>query len=415
MNIISSKCRMFVKTARDTIFNSKFSTARSLILGIETSCDDTGCAVVDTEGNILGEALHSQHLIHLANGGIIPPIAQNLHRENIESVVNTAVKNSNYSFRDLSAVAVTVKPGLPLSLTIGMKYGKYLCRLYNKPFIPIHHMEAHALTARMHDKTVEFPFLVLLISGGHCLLAVAQDVGRFFLLGSTRDDAPGEAFDKVARRMKLTNLSEFSKLSGGQAIELAASRAKNPLQFKFTIPLTQYRDCKFSLAGLKTQVRRHLLEEEKKHNVPPDGLIPDVFNLCAGFQLAVTRHICQRVQRAMVYARRKEMIPENSQTLVVSGGAACNNFIARGLQLVCDEMAYKFVRPPPKLCLDNGVMIAWNGVERWRAKLGVLHDYASVEIQKSCPLGTSLIDDVVKENISCRWTKLTQLNYAQNS
>lgn len=197
-------------------------------------------------------------------------------------------------------------------------------------------MEAHALTARMHDKTIEFPFLVLLISGGHCLLAVAQDVDKFLLLGTTLDDAPGEAFDKIARRMKLTNLPEFSKRSGGQAIELAASKAKDPLQFKLSIPLIQYKDCNFSLAGLKTQVKKCIIQEEEKQGnfilifelinvlikaylgVPPDGLIPDVFNLCAGFQLVVTRHLCQRVQRAMLYVSRKNIIPEDRQTLVIS-------------------------------------------------------------------------------------------------
>jgi N6-L-threonylcarbamoyladenine synthase len=148
-----------------------------------------------------------------------------------------------------------------------MRYGKYLCQLYNKPFIPIHHMEAHALTARMYDKTLQFPFLVLLISGGHCLLAVAKDVDKFLLLGTSLDDAPGEAFDKVARRMKLRNLPEYSQLSGGQAVELAASKAEDPLQFKFTIPLLHYKDCNFSMAGLKTQCHRHLLVEEEKHSM----------------------------------------------------------------------------------------------------------------------------------------------------
>ncbi|XP_063901393.1 tRNA N6-adenosine threonylcarbamoyltransferase, mitochondrial-like [Zophobas morio] len=381
----------------------------AIVLGIETSCDDTGCAVVDTNGSILGEALHSQQLFHLANGGIIPPFAQDLHRQNIENVVNTAIEQANIRFEDLHAIATTVKPGLPLSLTIGMKYGKYLCWRYNKPFIPIHHMEAHALTARMHNKHVTFPFLVLLISGGHCLLAVAQDIDKFLLLGTTLDDAPGEAFDKVSRRMKLRNIAEYSQLSGGQAIELAASKASDVLQFKFTTPLLQYKNCNFSMAGLKTQVQRHILTEEKKHDVQPDGVIPHINNLCAGFQLGVTRHLCQRVQRGMTFVKRENIIPKSKQTLVVSGGVACNNFIAKGLQLVCDEMEYYLVRPPPKLCTDNGVMIAWNGIERWRANLGILHDFLDVQIESSSPLGVSLIQDVIKHNISCKWTKLTEL------
>ncbi|KAF5297707.1 hypothetical protein FQA39_LY12038 [Lamprigera yunnana] len=345
-------------------FKRFYSSNKTLILGIESSCDDTGCAIVDNEGYILGEALNSQHLIHLRNGGIIPPIARDLHRTNIENVVDEAVKAANVAIDDIEAIAVTVKPGLPLSLMVGMKYGKYLCRKHTKPFIPIHHMEAHALTARMHDRNLEFPFLVLLISGGHCLLAIAQDVDKFLLMGQGIDDAPGELFDKVARRLQLKNLPEFSKLSGGRAIELAASKANDPLEFSFTTTLLQYRDCNFSFAGIKNQCIRHIIKEERKFDLPPDGTIPGLYNLCAALQLVVTRHLCHRVQRGIRYLEMKELIPTNRQALVVSGGVACNNFIAKGLEILCSELDYKMVRPPPKLCTDNGVMIAWNGMER---------------------------------------------------
>nr|CAI5837218.1 unnamed protein product [Callosobruchus analis] len=178
-------------------------------------------------------------------------------------------------------------------------------------------MEAHALTARMHDSTAEFPFLVLLISGGHCLLAVAEKVDRFFLLGESIDDAPGEAFDKMARRMKLKNLPEYSCLSGGQAFELASQKADNPLQYKFGVPLLQYKNCNFSFAGLKNQLYRHLINEERLKGVPADGVIPGINNLCAGFQLAITRHLCHRLQRGMEYVERKDMIPPDKRTLVI--------------------------------------------------------------------------------------------------
>lgn len=140
--------------------------------------------------------------INSSNGGIIPPIACVLHRKNIENVTDEALKSAGITIHDVAAVAATVKPGLPMSLNIGTKYGKYLCTQANKPFIPIHHMEAHALTARMFDKSLEFPFLVLLISGGHCLVAVAKNVKDFLLLGQSMDDAPGEAFDKVWELIK---------------------------------------------------------------------------------------------------------------------------------------------------------------------------------------------------------------------
>ncbi|XP_022902263.2 tRNA N6-adenosine threonylcarbamoyltransferase, mitochondrial [Onthophagus taurus] len=382
--------------------------SRQLILGIETSCDDTGCAIVDEKGNILGEALHSQQQIHLDNGGIIPPIAQDLHRKNIEKVVWDALDNAALRIDDVNAIAVTVKPGLPMSLEIGTKYSKYLCRQHNKPLIPIHHMQAHALTARMIKK-INFPFLVLLISGGHCLLALVKDVETFLLLGDCQNDAPGEAFDKTARRLKLKNIPEFSKMSGGQAIEVAASKCTDPGRFQLSVPLQHYKDCNFSLAGTKTQVLRAIQREEKQYGVPPDGIIPHAYDLSASFLLIVTRHLCQRVQRGMEYLNRKDMMGEK-KTLVVSGGAACNNFIAKGLQIVCDEMGYDLVRPPKKLCTDNGVMIAWNGMEKWLINSGITTDYDSVFTEKRCDLGPrSLIDDLRNEAISCKWIKLTQL------
>nr|CAI5837214.1 unnamed protein product [Callosobruchus analis] len=276
-------------------------------------------------------------------------------------------------------------------------------------------MEAHALTARMHDSTAEFPFLVLLISGGHCLLAVAEKVDRFFLLGESIDDAPGEAFDKMARRMKLKNLPEYSCLSGGQAFELASQKADNPLQYKFGVPLLQYKNCNFSFAGLKNQLYRHLINEERLKGVPADGVIPGINNLCAGFQLAITRHLCHRLQRGMEYVERKDMIPPDKRTLVVSGGAACNNFIAEGLRIVCDELGYRLVRPPPKLCTDNGVMIAWNGVEKWKEDIDILTNFDHIDIEKTAPLGLSLVQDVEQERISCSWVKLKKLTLPQRS
>ncbi|XP_060518694.1 tRNA N6-adenosine threonylcarbamoyltransferase, mitochondrial isoform X2 [Cylas formicarius] len=376
-----------------TFIFMRFCTSRQVILGIETSCDDTGCALVDSTGNLLGEALHSQHLVHLNNGGIIPPIAWNLHRKNIEKTVNVAMENANLTFDKVSAIAVTVKPGLPMSLSVGTKYAKYLCNKYKKPIIPVHHMKAHALTARMFDRSLTFPFLVLLISGGHCLLAIAQSIEDFLLLGESIDDAPGEAFDKMARRLKLKNLPQYSTLSGGAAIEIAASRADDPLQYNFKEPMSQYKDCNFSMAGIKTQFVRHVEKEEADLELAPDSIIPGANNLCAAFLLVMTRHLCHRLQRGIEYISRKGLIPPENQTLVVSGGAACNNFINEGLRIVCEELGYKLLRPPPKLCTDNGVMIAWNGVERWNAKIGVLDKYDDVDVERSSPLGQSLIDD----------------------
>ncbi|XP_066143306.1 tRNA N6-adenosine threonylcarbamoyltransferase, mitochondrial isoform X2 [Euwallacea fornicatus] len=392
------------------LFCRHFKRKYAIILGIETSCDDTGCGIVNTKGDVLGQALHSQHRIHLNNGGIIPPLASDLHRQNIEHVVREALRDASMNIEQVDAIATTVKPGLPLSLLIGTKYGKYLCKKYRKPFIPIHHMEAHALTARLTEKFLQFPFLVLLISGGHCLIALAQSVDKFLLLGHSIDDAPGEAFDKMARRMKLKNLPEYATLSGGQAIELAASKADNPLQFNFNPPMQNYKDCTFSFSGVKNVCLQHILREEKAKALASDEVIPDINNLCAALLLVVTRHLCHRIQRAMEYVALKHLIPPDNQVLVVSGGVASNNFIAEGLQIVSDALNYRLVRPPNNLCTDNGVMIAWNGVERWKQNLGIYRkDYEDIQIEKSCPLGKRLVEDVAKENISCKWVRISKL------
>ncbi|XP_011304382.1 probable tRNA N6-adenosine threonylcarbamoyltransferase, mitochondrial isoform X2 [Fopius arisanus] len=388
------------------------------ILGIETSCDDTGIAIVDGNGKILGEALNSQQSTHLQEknyiyryGGIIPPVARELHRKNITDVCEKALRDANLRVRDVDAVAVTVKPGLPLSLMIGRNFGQYLSKIGNKPLIPIHHMEAHALTARMSGE-VEFPFLTLLISGGHCLLALVKDVADFYLLGTSIDDAPGEALDKTARKLKLRNIPEYADKNGGAAIELAASRATNPFQFEFPALMSHYKDCNFSFAGLKNSVERVIGRLEEEHEIVGDKVVPDIENLCAGFQLCIAKHICHRTKRAIMFLDRTKLIPENKKTLVISGGVACNNFIAKSLQLVCDEMGYRFVRPPPKFCMDNGIMIAWNGLERWNADVGVLRDpleIEKVEFESRAPLGINWIDRVREEDITCRTVRSKEL------
>ncbi|XP_044751177.1 probable tRNA N6-adenosine threonylcarbamoyltransferase, mitochondrial isoform X2 [Coccinella septempunctata] len=334
-----------------------------------------------------------------------------MHRKNIEHVVNLAVERSGIKFEDLSAIATTVEPGLPMSLSIGMKYGKHLCRLYKKPFIPIHHMKAHALTARMYDKSIEYPFLVLLVSGGHCLLAIAENVDDFLLLGKSTDNAPGEIMDKIARRLKLRNLEEYATLSGGRAVELAASKADNSTQFNYVIPLLHHKNCNFSFSGLHNQISRMIEKEEKIYGVAPDEVIPTVYNMCAGFLLTITRHICHRVQRAMEFIQIKNLIPPERRVLVMSGGVACNNFIPKGIEIICKEYGYKLVRPPPKLCTDNGIMIAWNGVERWKSQIGIYSDFEHITVKKSNPIGNSMIEEIENANLSCEWVKLKDLKH----
>ncbi|KAF3428875.1 hypothetical protein E2986_08737 [Frieseomelitta varia] len=388
----------------------------AIILGIESSCDDTACGIVDTNGTILGEAISSQYLTHLNFGGIIPSFARILHRNNITKTCENALKAANLKLKDIDAIATTIKPGLPLSLKVGAQFGKYLAKIGEKPFIPIHHMEAHALTARMSEK-IDYPYLVLLVSGAHCLLAIVKNVNKFYLLGTSINNAPGEMFDKIARKLKLRNIPEFSTLNGGLAIETAASKASNVDQFLFPPILTKYYDCNFSFAALFSVCNMYVELEEKKHNIIGDAVIPDAYNLCAAFQLATVKHICQRTQRAMEFINKISLFPENKRTLVVSGGVACNNFLAKALNIVCTELGYNFVRTPPKLCTDNGIMIAWNGVEKWIGDIDVIKDsneIEKIEIENTAPLGENWIKKVKEANLKCKWVKINKMLYPNN-
>ncbi|KFP56357.1 hypothetical protein N322_02671, partial [Cariama cristata] len=262
---------------------------RRLVLGIETSCDDTGAAVVDDAGNVLGEALHCQKEVHLQAGGIIPVVAQQLHRENIEQVVKEALGVSGVSGHELAAVATTVKPGLALSLEVGLQYSLNLVDKYQKPFIPIHHMEAHALTIRLTHH-VEFPFLVLLLSGGHCILAVAQGVSDFLLLGQSIDIAPGDMLDKVARRLSLRKHPECHSMAGGKAIEHLAQTG-NRQEHTFRLPMQQYRNCDFSFSGLQNHVNKAIKQKEEEEGIQEGEILSCAKDIAAAVQHAVAVHI----------------------------------------------------------------------------------------------------------------------------
>lgn len=251
------------------------------------------------------------------------------------------------------------------------------------------------------------------MSGGHSLLALVQDVDKFYLLGETIDDAPGEAFDKIARRMKIRNKPNFEYMSGGQAIEFAAGLCKTPTdKYKFPLIMSHYRDCQFSFSGIKNIARRFIMLEEKGLKLKADEIIPDFPDFCANFLGAVTRHICTRTQRAMEFCERKGFINgKETNTLVVSGGVACNDFIYNALAEMCKEKNFQAFRPSKKLCTDNGIMIAWNGVERFIQNKGIYShlEIDDIEVIATCQLGESLIDQVKKENIRCDWVKSPSL------
>ena len=353
---------------------------RLMVLGIESSCDETAAAVVDARGAVLGEALASSAALHAEWGGVVPSLARMAHEEAIDGVVAEALRVAGAAPGDLAAVAATKGPGLGLCLRVGMAKALGLSHAHRLPFIPVHHMEAHALTARLcglgpapagadaagaggggGGGPVEFPFVALLVSGGHNLLLLVEGVGRYTQLGTTLDDAVGEAFDKSARLLGLDLAG-----GGGPALERLA-REGDPAAVAFPVPLQKRATCDFSYAGLKTAVR--LKVDELLGGAPPaEGNRQVRADIAASFQRAAVLHLAQRTRRGLGWAR--ELRPEARQ-LVVAGGVAANQAVRAALDEVAEGAGFALTCPPPQLCTDNGVMVAWAGMERLRLGLGV--------------------------------------------
>ncbi|KAI4369800.1 hypothetical protein MLD38_018204 [Melastoma candidum] len=332
-----------------------------LVLGIETSCDDTAAAVVKGNGNILSHVVSSQADLLVKYGGVAPKMAEAAHAEVIDQVVQQALDDANLTEKDLSAVAVTIGPGLSLCLRVGVRKARKIAGSFGKPIIGVHHMEAHTLVTRLVKPDVEFPFVALLISGGHNLLVLAQDLGQYVQLGTTIDDAIGEAYDKVAKWLGLD-----MKRSGGPAVEELA-REGDPQSVKFSTPMKQHKDCNFSFAGLKTQVRLAIEKRKIKADVPvslaTDQDRKSRADIAASFQRVAVLHLEERCQRAIEWSM--EMEP-SIKHLVVSGGVASNQYVRTQLDQVVSRKNLQLVCPPPHLCTDNGIMVAWTGIEHFR-------------------------------------------------
>ena len=318
------------------------------ILGIETSCDETAAAVVDGEGGVRAHAVLSQIAEHKPYGGIVPEVAARAHLTHLDRLIDKAMTEAGIGYGDLTAVAATAGPGLIGGVIVGVMTAKAIAMVHKLPFIAVNHLEGHALTARFTDN-VAFPYLLLLVSGGHCQLLVVEGVGRFRRLGATMDDAAGEAFDKVA---KLIGLG----YPGGPAIERAA-RDGNPARFAFPRPLKGKPGCDFSFSGLKTAVRLAV-------EALPEMTDRDAADVAAGFQTALVDSIADRVQRAIAIFRAD--YPAGT-TLVASGGVAANTALREALVKVSAKNGMSFAAPPVALCTDNAVMIAWAGLARARS------------------------------------------------
>ena len=390
---------------RNIIRRSQYrSNIRTFILGIETSCDDTGVAVIDQSGTVMSDRIHSQASVRM--GGVIPTFAMHSHANTIHSLVTETLEGAGLSHSQLSAVAVSNRPGLKGPLIIGTDYAKYLCLKHKLPMIPVHHMEAHALTARFtHPVATQFPFLVLLISGGHCLIALASDIDQYALLGSTIDNSPGECLDKCARMLGLHNMPGMRDVAGGKAVEIVAASVDNKTSLEFPVPMRMYRDCRFSFAGTKATIYDHVNKVKKRTELDCDDVMPNIGEVCAALQHSVTKQLCERVQRAVEFLQREGV---QVGSLVVSGGVASNSYIRAGLGVVADHMSMETVFPPPALCTDNGIMIAWNGLERWRAARGIVPwpRVLEVGVESRAPLGEDWHPRVEQAAIKCKWIKM---------
>lgn len=376
-----------------------------LVLGVESSCDDTAAAVVRSDGTVLAERAVSQHALTEQWGGVVPHVARDAHERAIADVIDGALADAGLHAHELHAVAATMGPGLEVCLRVGYRAARDVARAHALDFVAVNHLEAHLLVARLPRPSAattcpppcggdgdasavqslaqgaeqdpempRFPFLTLLVSGGHCQLLLVRGVADYAVLGGTLDDALGEAYDKTARLLGLRVGG-----GGGPALEKLATRG-NPSAIPFPVPMAKRPDCNFSFAGLKTSVRTAIDRLGGDEAVrASDALTADV---AASFQETAVRHLEQRVTRAIAVCAAAH--PGEMDTLVVSGGVAANRVIRARLQGVCEKAGWNCVVPPVQLCTDNGVMVAWAGVERLRK--GIADDTQNLDVRARWPL-----------------------------
>ena len=323
-------------------------------LGIETSCDETAAAVIRENdkgtADILSNIVSSQIEEHKKFGGVVPELAARAHLENIEYIIDTALKESDISIDEVDGIAATAGPGLIVCLTVGLNIGKSIATFSKKPFIGVNHLEGHALSPGL-EKKIEFPYLLLLISGGHTQFLIVKDVNEYEQLGTTIDDALGEAFDKTAKMLDLG-------YPGGPSVEKFAKLGDKNF-FKLPEPIINRAGCNLSFAGLKTAV----LKESKKINEKNKLK----YNLAASFQNTINKILYKKTKVAVEMFRKKTK-KEHFQ-LIVAGGVAANETIRKNLSTLSNEMNFKTIYPDLKFCGDNAAMIAWAGIQRFKKNM----------------------------------------------
>jgi len=315
----------------------------TLILGLESSCDETAASLVTGDRIILSHRLAGQEAAHRPYGGVVPEIAARAHVETLMPLVEAALQDAGHALADVDAIAATAGPGLIGGVMVGLVTAKALALAANRPLIAVNHLEGHALSPRLSDPELAFPYLLLLVSGGHCQLLFVEGVGRYRRLATTIDDAAGEAFDKTAKLLGLG-------FPGGPAVEIAAARG-DATKVPLPRPLLGSAEPHFSFAGLKSAVLR-----------ARDAGCHAADDIAAGFQQAVVDCLIDRTRRAIGQS-------DGATALVVAGGVAANGAVRAALAGLAADHGLRFVAPPLWLCTDNAAMIAWAGAERFAAGL----------------------------------------------
>lgn len=322
---------------------------KKIVIGIETSCDETAIGIVDSDGNILANCLYSQEE-HSAFGGVVPELAARAHLIRLESLIKESFKKADIKWADIDAISVTAGPGLIGGIIVGVMTAKAIALYQNKPFYAINHLEGHALSPRL-TQDISFPYLLLLVSGGHTQFLLVHDIGSYTCLGSTLDDAIGEAFDKTAKLMGFP-------YPGGPIIEKLALNG-NHLAFSLPKPLIKEKNCTFSLSGLKTAIRQCLEKNKITKNSTKCA------DLCASFQHTVSELIKNRLSHAIKIS--SSLLKSPIERFVIAGGVSANKYIRSNLSDFCQNNNLEFYAPELSLCTDNGAMIAWAGAERIKA------------------------------------------------
>lgn len=316
-----------------------------IILGIESSCDETAAAIVADDKSILSNVVYSQLQEHRAFGGVVPEIAARAHLEKIDYIVNKALSDANTDISEIDAVAGTCGPGLIGGVIVGATFAKAISMSMNIPFIAINHIEAHAISVRLTED-IQFPYLLLLASGGHCQLCIVHSINEFENIGKTLDDSIGESFDKVAKMMSLG-------YPGGPIIEKISENG-NATKFQLPHALCCKQSCDFSFSGLKTAVRTILASSISEQ---------DKIDLCASFQKTVADILEYKIKTAL---NKCKHIPITA--VVIAGGVAANKTIRKTLMNTCNKYEIPFFAPPIAYCTDNAAMIAWLGIEKLQLK-----------------------------------------------